>query len=203
MKTTAREHTEGINLLQRGHKPRPPFTRPTLGSVLAQQLGQLESALPDFILLDPCPEGNEFKGFKAGNWAGWLGAAYAPVRTGGEFKIPHVGRLDSITEDDHEAREELLSNLKFERVTSRTIDSESRFRDEIESVQKQGYAISNEEQYMGIRALSVPIRDAAGTVRAAVSLNGGITERAWRNEKALVELAKIATTDISRRSRFV
>lgn len=119
MKTTAREHTEGINLLQRGHKPRPPFTRPTLGSVLAQQLGQLDSALPNFILLDPCPEGNEFKGFKAGNWAGWLGAEYAPVRTGGEFRIPHVNQLDSITEDDHEAREELRKffSRKFENET--------------------------------------------------------------------------------------
>ena len=119
MKTTAKEHTEGINLLQRGHKPRPPFTRPTLGSVLAQQLGQLDSALPNFILLDPCPEGNEFKGFKAGNWAGWLGAEYAPVRTGGQFRIPHVAKLDSITEDDHEAREELrrFFSRKFENET--------------------------------------------------------------------------------------
>jgi hypothetical protein len=119
MKTTAKEHTEGINLLQRGHKPRPPFTRPTLGSVLAQQLGQLDSALPNFILLDPCPEGNEFKGFKAGNWAGWLGAEYAPVRTGGEFAIPHVKQLDSISEDDHEAREDLRKffSRKFENET--------------------------------------------------------------------------------------
>ena len=116
MKTTAKEHTQGINLLQRGHKPRPPFTRPTLGSVVAQQLGQLDSAIPNFILLDPCPEGNEFKGFKAGNWAGWLGAEYAPVRVGGEFKIPDARRLDSITDDDHEAREELrrFFSRKFE-----------------------------------------------------------------------------------------
>ena len=107
MQTKAKEHTEGINLLQRGHAPRPPFTRPTMGSVIAQQLGQLESKIPNFILLDPCPEGNEFKGFKAGNWAGWLGAEYSPVRVGGEYKIPNANRLDSITEDDHEAREAL------------------------------------------------------------------------------------------------
>ena len=56
---------------------------------------------------------------------------------------------------------------------------------------------------MGVRALSVPMRDAAGVVRAAVSLTGGITEPAWRNEKAIVELIKIAATDIYRRSRFV
>lgn len=116
MKTTAKEHTQAINLLQRGHEPRPPFTRPALGSVLSQQLGQLGSAIPNFILLDPCPEGNEFKGFKAGNWAGWLGAEYAPVRTGGQFAIPHVSKLDSISESDHEAREELRKffSKKFE-----------------------------------------------------------------------------------------
>lgn len=104
---------------------------------------------------------------------------------------------------DTDAREELLSNLNLERVTSRTIVSESRFLDEIETVHRQGYAISVEEQYMGLRALSVPIRDASGAVRAAVSLNGAITERAWRNENALVDLLKIAATDISKRSRIV
>ena len=77
MKTAQKEHTQAINLLQRGNKVRPPFVRPTVGSVLAQQLGQVGSKIPNFILLDPCPEGNEFKGFKAGNWAGWLGAEYA------------------------------------------------------------------------------------------------------------------------------
>lgn len=107
MKTGPTEHFQAIDLLTRGSAPRPPFTRPTLGSVLAQQLGQLDSPIPDFILLDPCPEGNEFKAFKAGNWAGWLGAEYGPVRLGGEFKIPDVDRLPDITSEDHEEREAL------------------------------------------------------------------------------------------------
>jgi len=79
--------------------------------VLAQQLGQLDSAIPNFVLLDPCPEGNEFKSFKAGNWAGWLGAEYAPVRVGGEFKLQDVDRLPGISEVDHEEREALRSFL--------------------------------------------------------------------------------------------
>ena len=116
MKTNQSEHFQGISLLTRGDNPRPPFTRPTLGSVLAQQLGQLDSAIPNFVLLDPCPEGNEFKSFKAGNWAGWLGAEYAPVRVGGEFKLQDVDRLPGISEVDHEEREALRSFLsrKFE-----------------------------------------------------------------------------------------
>jgi hypothetical protein len=116
MKTTQSEHLQGIDLLSRGAPPRPPFVRPTLGSVLAQQLGHLDSPIPNFVLLDPCPEGNEFKEFKAGNWAGWLGAQYGPVRVGGEYKIENVARAADISADDHEARDALRRFLtkKFE-----------------------------------------------------------------------------------------
>jgi len=107
MKTSQSEHLQGIDLLNRGALPRPPFIRPTLGAVLAQQLGHLENPIPNFVLFDPCPEGNEFKEFKAGNWAGWLGAQYGPVRVGGEFKIQDVVRQADITAEDHEARNAL------------------------------------------------------------------------------------------------
>ncbi len=116
MKTEPSEHFQGIDVLTRGDGPRPPFTRPILGSVVAEQLGQLDSPVPQFVLLDPCPEGNEFKSFKAGNWAGWLGAEYGPVRAGGEYSIPNILRPESISEADHADREALRAFLsrKFE-----------------------------------------------------------------------------------------
>lgn len=107
MSTEPSEHFQAIDALTRGDGPRPPFVRPLLGSVVAQQLGHLDSPVPQFVLLDPCPEGNEFKAFKAGNWAGWLGAEYGPVRAGGEFSIPDILRPETISETDHEAREAL------------------------------------------------------------------------------------------------
>ena len=107
MSTKPSEHLQGINLLNRGAEPRQPFVRPVLGSVLAQQLGQLDSPIPNFILLDPCPEGNEFKEFKAGNMAGWLGAQYGPVRAGGDYGLPNVNRLADMTEADQSDREAL------------------------------------------------------------------------------------------------
>ncbi len=111
MKTEPSEHFQGIDVLTRGDKPRPPFTRPILGSVVAEQLGQLDSPVPQFVLLDPCPEGNEFKAFKAGNWAGWLGAEYGPVRAGGEYSIPDILKPETISEADHSDREALRSFL--------------------------------------------------------------------------------------------
>jgi hypothetical protein len=107
MKTKPSEHLEGINLLTRGGEPRPPFVRPILGSVLGQLLGQVDSAIPNFILLDPCPEGNEFKQFKASNLAGWLGAQFAPVRAGGSYALPDVKRLADLSEADQSDREAL------------------------------------------------------------------------------------------------
>lgn len=116
MSTTPKEHFQGIDVLTRGDAPRPPFTRPILGSVVAEQLGQVDSPVPQFVLLDPCPEGNEFKAFKAGNWAGWLGAEYGPVRAGGDYGIPNIERLDTISEADHADREALRQffSKKFE-----------------------------------------------------------------------------------------
>lgn len=107
MKTKPNEHFQAIDLLCRGNVTREPFVRPTLGAVLAQQLGHLDNPIPNFVLLDPCPEGNEFKEFKAGNWAGWLGAQYGPVRAGGEYKLMDANLLPDMTTQDAEEREAL------------------------------------------------------------------------------------------------
>ncbi|MEQ1829425.1 MAG: DUF1501 domain-containing protein, partial [Pirellula sp.] len=111
MSTEPTEHFQAIDALTRGEPPRPPFTRPVMGSVLAQQLGQLDSPVPQFVLLDPCPEGNEFKAFKAANWAGWLGAQYGPVRFGGKYKIENTSLPLEMQAADHSDREALRSFL--------------------------------------------------------------------------------------------
>ncbi len=111
MSTEPKEHFQAIDVLTRGEPPRPPFTRPLLGSVLAQQFGQLDNPVPQFVLLDPCPEGNEFKAFKAGNWAGWLGAEYGPVRYGGQYKIENAQLPPGLSDIDHADREALRQFL--------------------------------------------------------------------------------------------
>ncbi len=117
MKTAQTEHFQAITLLQRGNPERAGFTRPTLGSVCSHALGQLDSPLPNFILLDPIPGGNEFESFKAGNWAGWLGAEHAPVRLGGDYTQLMDVAGAALPQHDRESRETLRRWLtaKFER----------------------------------------------------------------------------------------
>jgi len=105
MHTKQPEHFQAINLITRGNPDRAGFTRPTLGASISAAVGQLDIKLPNFILLDPNPEGNEFKGYKASDLSGWLGPEHQAVRLGGTFTQLRRA-TDSLT-DDHEARENL------------------------------------------------------------------------------------------------
>jgi len=105
MHTKQPEHLQAINLITRGAPDRAGFTRPTLGASVSAAIGQLDIKLPNFILLDPNPEGNEFKGYKASDLSGWLGPQHQPVRLGGTFT--QLRRTTDSLTDDSEAREAL------------------------------------------------------------------------------------------------
>ena len=92
--------------------------------------------------------------------------------------------------------------LALARSTPKTIVSKSKLMAELETVRRKGYATAEEEQYLGVRALSAPIFDATRSVRAAVSLNGSLDEPAWHDPQALVELIDEAAANISKRARF-
>jgi IclR family KDG regulon transcriptional repressor len=96
---------------------------------------------------------------------------------------------------------DLLPNVRFEKRTARTIISRSRFLSELELVRRRGYATADEEEYADVRALSAPIFDAAGVVRAAVSVNGSPKELVWNDLPELVRLVQIAARGISKRMR--
>ena len=117
MKTAQSEHLQAITLLQRGNPERAGFTRPTLGCALSHAMGSLDSPIPNFIFLDPIPGGNEFEAFKAGNWAGWLGAEHGPVRLGGDYTQFLSSAAETIPQHDKESRETLRRFLtsKYER----------------------------------------------------------------------------------------
>lgn len=99
-------------------------------------------------------------------------------------------------------RRALLSDMRFERLTQATIVDLAELERQLELIERQGYAEADQEQFNGLRSVSAPIFDATHRVRAAISLNGSITAKAWLNLPALVERLTTAAHEISRQSRF-
>src|ERR1700722_3326432 len=102
-------------------------------------------------------------------------------------------------------RQELLRYLDehaLTRRTSRTIVSRERLLLELRKIRQRGYALADGEYDLGLRALSAPIFDFTGTVRAALSLNGSATVPIWRDVHALVAFVTAAAKDISGNARF-
>jgi IclR family KDG regulon transcriptional repressor len=105
----------------------------------------------------------------------------------------------------HLPRQELLRYLDeraLTRRTSKTIVSRDGLLLELRKIRQRGYAIADEEHDSGLRALSAPIFDFTGTVRAAISLNGSPLVSIWRHPGRLVAFVMAAAKDISANSRL-
>jgi DNA-binding IclR family transcriptional regulator len=74
-----------------------------------------------------------------------------------------------------ETRENILSTLTFQSATPRTIMNLVQFRQELEKILRQGYAVDDEEAVQGARCVSAPILNADREPIAAVSVSGPVT----------------------------
>jgi len=72
-------------------------------------------------------------------------------------------------------KDRVLSSVQFQPLTSKTIMNLVQFRQELETIRKQGYAVDNEETTLGARCVSAPILGADREVLAALSVSGPVT----------------------------
>jgi|WetSurMetagenome_2_1015567.scaffolds.fasta_scaffold198484_1 IclR family transcriptional regulator, KDG regulon repressor len=70
----------------------------------------------------------------------------------------------------HDLQHTILLNLKLEKLTSKTIISRSQLEKEWESIRRSGYAINNEESFVGGVFLAAPIFDARHRVCGSISI---------------------------------
>ena len=86
LSTKEGDHTRGTHLMQTGKPPMGAIKYPSMGSVLARELGDRSDALPNFISVS---QGRLFSDSTTG--PGSLGPRYSPLRvtgTGGQFQPP-------------------------------------------------------------------------------------------------------------------
>lgn len=90
----------------------------------------------------------------------------------------------------------LFDNPGLPKSSPKTIDSKDRLIAELQSVREQGYATSDGELFLGIRAVAAPIFDESGEVAAAVSITG-VTM--YVEDENNISAVKLAAREISRR----
>jgi hypothetical protein len=110
------DHGGGARLMMHGRRDDASVRYPDLGAVLARELGQIHSQVPDYVSFYSATEGR----MMAPGSSGFLGPRYEPMylMTG---NIPeNLRRLEQISELDHLERAELRQFLskRFERGRS-------------------------------------------------------------------------------------
>jgi IclR family pca regulon transcriptional regulator len=63
-----------------------------------------------------------------------------------------------------------IAAVKLEKFTPHTVTSKVKLRDIIDETRRQGWSIVNEELELGLRSISVPIRDRSGDVSGALNV---------------------------------
>jgi IclR family pca regulon transcriptional regulator len=90
--------------------------------------------------------------------------------------------------------ERFLTTTSFPQRTPKTITTQDHMRAELQRVRENGWAVVDGELEPGLRSIAVPVRNASGSVVAAINLGTQVTRRDsdWLLKTALPELQTAA-----------
>jgi IclR family pca regulon transcriptional regulator len=97
--------------------------------------------------------------------------------------------------------DEMLAGSDLRKLTSVTIRSPQKLREEIDRVRRQGYAIVDQELEAGLRSIAAPLRDSGGRVVAAINLSTQasrttVSDMKRRLQPALLDTAAAIERDL-------
>jgi IclR family transcriptional regulator, acetate operon repressor len=73
------------------------------------------------------------------------------------------------------ASDKILSEITMEKITEKTCTSKRALKQELGVIRERGYSIDTEEFVSGLVAMAVPIKDAEGVTKAALSIHAPTT----------------------------
>ncbi len=95
------------------------------------------------------------------------------VRLGSRSPIHASGVGKAMLANMSDARvARILERRGLPRFTEQTIDNPAAFREELDQIRQQGYALDDEEHAVGLRCVAAAIYDQNGQALAAISLSG-------------------------------
>jgi len=116
----------------------------------------------------------------------------------GKLHTTAVGKaLVAFAPDDERA--ELLEELELEPLTEFSITDREAFRAEIEKIRRQGFALMDEENEVGMRAIAVPVLNAQGVAFASLATAAPVFRMTVEQLQAVVPLLRDAAAELSAR----
>ena len=97
------DHGSAAKTMMRGRRDEAALKYPDLGAVLARELGQADSKVPDYVSFYFATEGQSM----APGAAGFLGARYAPMELYKSMIPENIGKPKELSDLDHAARADL------------------------------------------------------------------------------------------------
>ena len=116
----------------------------------------------------------------------------------GSLSATAVGKVLVAFAEDAE-REQLIADLPLERLTEKSIVDRDAFRAEIEEVRRRGYAVMDEENELGMRALAVPLLNAQGYAFASLATAAPVFRLTVEGLEAHVPLLQEAAAELAAR----
>ena len=116
----------------------------------------------------------------------------------GSLSATAVGKVLVAFAEDAE-REQLIADLPLERLTEKSIVDRDAFRAELEEVRRRGYAVMDEENELGMRALAVPLLNAQGYAFASLATAAPVFRLTVEGLEAHVPLLQEAAAELAAR----
>ena len=116
----------------------------------------------------------------------------------GSLSATAVGKVLVAFAEDAE-REQLIADLPLERLTEKSIVDRDAFRAELEEVRRRGYALMDEENELGMRALAVPLLNAQGYAFASLATAAPVFRLTVEGLEAHVPLLQEAAAELAAR----
>jgi IclR family transcriptional regulator, KDG regulon repressor len=116
----------------------------------------------------------------------------------GALHTTSVGKaLVAFAEDSERVR--LVEELELEPLTEFSITDRDAFRADIEQVRRRGYAVMDEENELGMRAVAVPVFNAQGYAFASLATAVPVFRLSMEDLVALVPVLQEAASELSAR----
>ncbi|MHC6591819.1 IclR family transcriptional regulator [Arthrobacter sp. C152] len=116
----------------------------------------------------------------------------------GSLSTTAVGKALVAFAEDAE-RERLLAEAPLEALTARSITDRDAFRAEIEEVRRRGYAVMDEENEAGMRAVAVPVLNSQGHAFASLATAVPVFRLSLEELEAYVPVLRDAATELAAR----